>query len=247
MKNLILILFTLLPFSKAVAQAVVPENVRATNTLERLQDLDGVGLGDMLYGIPQPPGKVIGDTYLSTRWKQTSMLLYDNEKLLEGYPVRYDIHLDELEVKTRNGIKVLKGSRVKSFLWIDSLTSAPEYYVNAKDYKNEDNIPYTGFFQVLEDGTRPLLKKTLLDVRKADYNIQFNVGSHDDKILKKSQFYTVKDNQLIELPSSKKKLVSIFADKSEEMEKHIKENNLATNKADDLKLIFQHYNSLVNN
>src|SRR5688572_15892134 len=104
MKNLILILFTLLPCSKAGAQAVVPENVRATNTLERLQDLDGLGLGDMLYGIPQPPGKVIGDTYLNTRWKQTSMLLYDSEKLLEGYPVRYDIQLDELEVKTRNGI-----------------------------------------------------------------------------------------------------------------------------------------------
>jgi hypothetical protein len=247
MKNLILILFTLLTFFKSSAQAVVPENVRATNTLERLQDLDGLGLGDMLYGIPQPPGKVIGDTYLNTRWKQTSMLLYDNEKLLEGYPVRYDIKLDELEVKTRNGIKVLKGAKVKSFVWIDSLTNAPEYFVNAKDYKNDDNVPYTGFFQVLNDGVLPLLRKTVLDIKKADYNIQLNVGSHDDKILKKPRFYTVKDKQLIDLPSSKKKLVSVFDDQSDEMEKYIRENNLATNKADDLKLIFIHYNSLVVN
>ena len=64
MENLIrfIVLFALI--SKGYAQAVVPENVRAANTLEKLQDLDRMGNADMLYGIPLPPGKVIGDTYI---------------------------------------------------------------------------------------------------------------------------------------------------------------------------------------
>lgn len=247
MKNLVRFPILLAFISTCYAQAVVPVNIRATNTLERLFDLDGMSYTDMLYGIPLPEGKVVGDTYLSTHWKNSTILLYEKDKLIEGYPVRYDIQLDELEIKARNGIKVLKGSKIKSFVWADSITRIPEYFVNAKDYKNEDNVPFTGFFQVLADGTHPLFKKTFIDIKKADYNIRFNVGSHDDKILKKSEFYTVKNNQVIELPAGRKKLIMLFSDKSEEMEKFMKDNDLASNKEGHLKILFDHYNTQVNN
>jgi hypothetical protein len=38
----------------------------------------------------------------------------------------------------------------------------------------------------------------------------------------------------------------LFADKSEQMEQFIKANNLSSTKEDQLKIIFEHYNSLVN-
>jgi len=154
----------------------------------------------MLYGIPLPEGKTVGDTYLDTHWRNSSILLYEGEKLFEGFPIRYDIMADEVEVKSKKGIKVLKGIRIKSFVWVDSVTKAPDYFVNAKDFKDESNVPYRGFFQVLTEGSLPLFKKTEIDIKKADYNIQFNVGNPDDKILKKSEFYTLRDKQVIELP-----------------------------------------------
>ncbi len=247
MKNVFLCFLLFIVVSNVLAQAVVPPNIRAANTLDRLVDLDGLGMADMLYGIPLPEGKVIGDTYLDTRWKNSTILLYEKEKMIEGYPVRYDIYLDELEVKGKNGVKVLKGNKVKSFVWIDSLSRVPSFFVNGKEYQNEENVSYTGFFQVLTEGTLPLFKRTFIDIKKADYNIQFNVGSHDDKIIKKNEFYVLKDNRVVALPSSRKKLVLVFDDKSEAMEKYMKDNNLASHKEEHLKLIFEFYNSLVNN
>src|SRR5687768_14078136 len=130
MKTFVRFIVLFILISKSYAQAVVPENIRATNTLEKLQDLDRMGNADMLYGIPLPPGKVIGDTYMDPQWKNSAILLYENNKMIEGFQARYDIHLDELEIKARNGIKVLKGNKVKSFVWLDSVYSAPAYFVN---------------------------------------------------------------------------------------------------------------------
>ncbi len=243
-------LLRILPFVSLVldagAQAVVPVNIRATNTLEHLFDFNGINNADLLYGIPLPSGKVIGDTYLDTRWKNFSILLYDKDKLIEGYPARYDIYLDELEVMGRNGIKVLKGDQVKSFVWADSIMRVPVYFVNAKDYKNEDNVPFTGFFQVLSDGSMPLLKKTSIGIKKADYNVQLNVGSPDDKILKKVKFYTVKEKRVVELPGSRKKFLMLFDEDYEKIEQLVKDNNLSTSNEDHLVTIFQHYNSQYN-
>jgi hypothetical protein len=247
MKNLLRILVLLTFASKCYAQAVVPPNVRASNTLDRLKESRDLSTADMLYGIPLPEGNTIGDTYLDTHWKDASILLYESEKLIEGFPIRYDIMTDGVEVKTKKGIKVVQGVKIKSFVWVDSVTKAPDYFVNAKDFKDENNVPYRGFFQVLIEGSLPLFQKTKLDIKKADYNIQFNVGSQDDKILKKNEFYTLKGKQVVELPSSKKKIVALFDDKSEAMEVFIKENDLAITKSDQLKIIFEHYNSLVNN
>ena len=86
--------------------------------------------------------------------------------------------------------------------------------------------PIAAFFRYSPKGRSLYLKKQTIDIKKADYNIQFNVGSQDDKILKKSEFYTLKDKQVIELPSSKKKIIALFGDKSEVMEVFIKENDL---------------------
>ncbi|HZB13434.1 MAG TPA: hypothetical protein VE467_10415 [Chryseolinea sp.] len=247
MRNLVSVLLLFTFVSGSYAQAVVPANVRATNTLDKLNDLDGINTGDILYGIPLPEGKTIGDTYLDTHWRKSSILLYDNEKLIEGFPVRYDIMTDELEIKSTKGIKVLKGSKIKSFVWIDSLSKTPDYFVNAKDFKDSDGVPFSGFFQVLADGSLPLFKKTLIDIKKADYNIQFNVGSSNDKILKKNEFFALKENQVVELHTSRKKLIPLFAGKAEQMEQFIKENKLSSTKEEQLKIIFEHYNSLLNN
>ena len=86
-----------------------PANVRASNTLDRLKESRDLGSTDMLYGIPLPEGKTVGDTYLDTHWRNSSILLYEGEKLFEGFPIRYDIMADEVEVKSKKGIKVLKG------------------------------------------------------------------------------------------------------------------------------------------
>ncbi len=224
--------------------SAIPNTVRAVNALERLTDSNGLGANEMIYGIPLPPGKVIGDTYLSTSFRQAAILLYKDNKLLEGYPIRYDIQSDELDVKTSKGIKVLEGRNIKSFLWVDSAHLDPVYFVNAKEYKL-GGTPLTGFFEVLVDGKAPLFKKTNLALKKANYNEALSVGSRDDKILKQSEFYIGQSGRVIELPSTKKKFLPLFESKAAEMEKFIDTSGLSIKKQDDLIAIFKHYNALI--
>ena len=199
----------------------------------------------MLYGIPQPEGKVVGDTYFSMQWKASTILLYKDEKMVEGFLTRYDIRANEIEVKTQSGIKVVSGDKVKSFIWIDSVSRVPSYFVNGKDFKDKDRTTLSGFFQVVVDGPLPLLKQTTVYVKKADYSVQFDVGSRDDKILKKTELYFARDGQVMELPSSKKKLLPLFGDKAEAIGKFIQDQNLAVSREADLVTLFKHYNSLI--
>ncbi|HTE29728.1 MAG TPA: hypothetical protein VK666_05095 [Chryseolinea sp.] len=225
--------------------SAIPPTVRAVNTLERLTDSNGLGTNEMMYGIPIPPGKVVGNTYLSTAWRQSAILLYKDSKLIEGYPVRYDIQGDELDVKTSKGIKVLEGRTVKSFMWVDSAHTEPSYFVNAGGYKL-DGVPQIGFFEVLVDGKAPLFKRTRITMKKADYNEALSIGSRDDKILKETEYYISQSAAVNLLPGTKKKFVTVFPAKRSEVEKFIDDNDLSVKKELDLVQIFKYYNSLVN-
>lgn len=230
----------------ASAQTVVPPNIRASNTIEKLTDFRGLETGEMLFGIPLPEGKVIGDTYLDTNWKTGSIMLYDKDKLIERYPIRYDIYTNELDIKTGQQVKVIAGNKIKSFSWIDSSYSEPVYFINARDFKNEAGTQLSGFFQVLVDGPLPLLCKTDIVVRKADYNVQMNVGSKDDKILKKEKYYYLKDGTAVEVPAGKKKMLALFGEHAIAIEKYIKDNR-SSSKEDELLLAFDQYSKLVRN
>jgi hypothetical protein len=222
--------------------SAIPTNIRSSYTLESLSDATKLSQNEVLYGVAAPPGKVIGDTYLGTNWRKSAIQLYKDERVIQGYSVRYDIYTDALDVKTDKGIKVLEGKRIRSFSWLDSSRLDPVYFVNARDYKL-DNTPLTGFFEVLADGAVPLFKRTNLRVKKADYNVSFDVGSRDDKILKEVTYFVGEGKSVVELSPAKKKVLSIFGSKSDEMEKYIDENNLSAKKEADLVKIFQHYNT----
>jgi hypothetical protein len=221
--------------------AAIPSNLRATSTLEGLTTLTP---NELLYGIPLPPKTLIGDAYLNKEWRGANIMLFTKETVLEGFPMRYDLLKDELEVNSKSGIKVLEGRRVKSFVWLDSITRQPQFFVSAVQYKDEDNEKLKGFFEVLVDGKMPLFKKINASIKTADYNVQFNMGSRDDKVIRKEVFYYLKDGVVYQIPKSKKKFPDIFTDKASVMEDFVKTNGLSSDSEGDLRKIFMHYNSL---
>lgn len=221
----------------------VPKNIRAANTLENLADAEGLTSFDNLYGIPLEPGAVVGDAYLNPEWKRTTFMLYDADKMVEGFPTRYEIDLDQFEIKSSTGIKVLSGKRVKSFVWIDSLSNAPHYFINGRDFRGDDGNTLSGFYEVLSEGSLTLLARTDVVVRQPTYNDKFDVGQRDTRILKKLSFYYLQDGVLRELPSSRKKMMSLFGDHSVAVDDFIRVNRLSLNEAAHLRAIFDHYNA----
>jgi len=233
---------------RAQAQTVIPDNLRASIAIDRI----GAGNGrfanaDFLYGIPMRPGTVIGDYYLNASWLNSSIVLYAVEKPIENYKTRYDIKLNELEVKTPNAVKVVPGERIKSFAVYDSIDAKPRFYINAKDLGTVNGKKIDGFFEVLQEGKATLLKRTEVSVKKADYNATLAVGSPDDKILKNDAFYVLKDNRLAELRLQKKKIMPLFEDKASAVQEMVDKYSLSFSKQDHLEMIFAHYNKLVAN
>jgi hypothetical protein len=196
-----------------------------------------------LYGIAMEPGGVVGNSYLNEHWNRTALLLYDNEKLVEGYSARYEISNDHFEIQTAGGLKILNGKKVRSFVWVDSTTHAPHYFVNAQDLRDENDVPLPGFFEVLSEGERTLLSRTHVLVKDPTYNEKFDMGNRDTRIIKKTGYFFAEKNVVREVPSSRKKFLSIFGARAEEIGAFIRDNRLSHNDEMHLKLIFERYNA----
>lgn len=240
MRVLLVLLSILLQF-QVFGQWAIPAQMRAENTLDRLSDKGGLSNSDILYGVPLPPGKVIGDNYLDKKWNKANILLYQSETVIEGYPIKYDIKSDLVEIKTSSGIKILDIKKIKNIVWVDSVTLIPHYFVNAGEFKRE-GVPSRGLLEVLVDGTIPLVKKTDLFVKKPTYNAALDVGTRDTKIYPKETTYYVKEGEMIKV-KGKKDIPAAAADRANEVESFIKANKLNVNKETDLIRVFEFLNS----
>lgn len=231
----------------AAAQPIstVPKNIRASNTLSNLYDANGLTTFDNFYGIPLEPGSIVGNAYLNPDWKRTTFLLYDNDKMIEGYSSRYEIDRDQFEIMASGMVKVLNGKRVKSFVWVDSLSRMPHYFVNGRDFKDENNTPFSGFFEVMTEGTLSLLAKTEVVVKNPNYSVQFDMGNRDTRISKKTVFHYAQSGKIKEVPASRKRLLPVFGEHAPAVDRFIKLNTLSLNQEGHLKAIFEHYNSLM--
>ncbi|CAN5490011.1 hypothetical protein BH10BAC4_BH10BAC4_01830 [soil metagenome] len=156
----------------------------------------------LLNGLPisRPASNVIGDIYLNSKPNHSTITLYENNQVMEGYLVRYNIYHNELDVTTQNGERALESSRIKSFVLRDLQTNT---FVNARDY-NLDGVPFLGFLELLVDGPTPLFKFTYLIIKNPDYQPALNTGSRDTRILKDDKFFYANGKELYETKSKKK-------------------------------------------
>jgi hypothetical protein len=240
MKILVLGLMIIGFYSKSFGQWAIPANMRAENTLDRLSDKGGLSRSDMLYGIPMAPGKVVGDNYLSKNWNAATILLYQSETMIEGFPVKYDIKSDLIEIKSKSGIKILGCDKIKNLVWIDSINSQPHYFVNASEFK-KDGVESRGLLEVVVDGALPLLKQTEIFVKQPTYNAAMDAGSKDTKIFQKDTFFYAREKNLFKI-KNKSDVLAAAGDRSAETSSFMKENKININKLPELKRVFEFMN-----
>jgi hypothetical protein len=240
MKILFLVLVVSSFSTGSFAQWSIPAQMRAENTLDRLSDRGGLSNSDILYGVPMSPGKVIGDNYLNKHWNTATILLYQSETMIEGFPVKYDLKSDLIEIKTKSGIKILGSDKIKNIVWIDSVNSVPHYFVSATEFKR-DGVESRGLLEVIVDGKLPLLKKTEIFVKQPTYNAALDAGSKDTKIFQKEIYYSAKEKDLIKI-KSKNDILLISGDQSAQTSAFMKENKININKLPDLKRVFEFLN-----
>ena len=245
MRKFVATIYTLIFLNTlSIAQTAVPDALRARFTIERLISGTGLSKSDLMYGIPLPPGSVVGDTYLDKKWNLSEIILYENDRVIEGYPIKYDIKGEMIEISARNGIKVIEARKIHTFAWIDSLIQTKHFFVNAKEYRL-DGSPLTGFLEVVSDGQVPLFKRTVIYERAPDYVPALDMGTRDTRILKKEVFYMRKGKDLKKI-GSRRSLLSELGTHADDVEQYIKVNNLDLDKENHLIRVFDYYNSKLN-
>jgi len=224
------------------SQNTILSTLRARETLSGVHG--GLTGSEILYGVPMAEPTLVGDSYFNKDWKKASVALYENENLITGYWVRFELLKNELEIKTKTGVKVLEGDRIKGFVLTDSVNEKPTYFINAKDYKLDQRITIIGFLEVLVEGKYILVKKNEASIRKSDYNMKLDVGNRNDEIIRSSSLFYLQGSDLKKAPNTKSSVVELFADKSNDIQKYIKVNKLNLKLQDHLEALFKYYNSL---
>ncbi|MFM9839074.1 MAG: hypothetical protein ACKVOQ_12465 [Cyclobacteriaceae bacterium] len=236
--NIPLAIVFLATINVSVAQSALPNQLQAANTMERMGS--GIDKGDLMFGIPLPPGKTIADFYLTKHWNISSILLYGAEKPLEGYRVKYDAKNEWIEISTQSGVRVLDCNQIKKILAIDSVTGSTTHFINAREFVQTE-IKLTGLVELLVEGKAQLLKKTILSVRKPDYNPALAIGNRDEKIDRHESFYAAVDGKLVKIKNNKD-LISVCDKNKDAFSKFTRANKLSARREADLKRMVEFMN-----
>ncbi len=244
-KEINLGVITLYPLGYDNQLGALQKTIRATNIAEMFVNRPNLLGGNAVYGIPPEPKRLIGNFYLDNKWNKASILLYKNREIVEGYFVRYNISTNIFEVRPEDSeeVSTIPGLRVQNIVWIDSEHRVPRYFVNGMDFK-EDGSPILGFFEVLVDGEKPLLRRTKATIKESNYNQALMIGDRDDQILKRNTYYYIQDSEIIEIPKKKKKFFALFGGKSEEIKKFAGDNRVNLKDPSGMFVLFSQYNSL---
>jgi hypothetical protein len=191
-----------------------------------------------------PPGTV-GDVYLTPDYRITTFWLYNDSKVAHGFAARLDLQRNEFDIHMGKGnaIKAMSGARVRTLVMADSLTHTPQYFVNGQEYKNEDGVPFLGFFQILSEGELTLLKLTRVTFKPADHNPTHYTGSKDNRFIKRMELYYASGSNALELPG-RKGILKLMELRKEDVNKFVKVNEINVTNERHLIALFDYYNSI---
>jgi len=190
------------------------------------------------------PGTV-GDVYLTKDYRITTFWLYDDNKVAQGFATRLDLQRNEFDIHMGpgKGVKALSATKVRTLVMADSVTMTPTYWVNGHEYKDEDGVPYIGFFQILSEGELTLLKMTRLSFIPADKNPTHQTGSRDNRFVKRTELYYAVGTNAFELPN-RKGILKLMESRKEDVEKFIKVNEINLSAERHTIALFDYYNSI---
>lgn len=202
-----------------------------------------------LFSIKGPAGNLIGHPYLDTTWQAGNVKFYNRLGVslttdsLAGVPVRLDLLAHEIEVRAgASNIKAVKATAVR-YVDINNSFGTVSRYINAHEYQMDGQI-LPGFFEQLVTGKLDLLLYPSAYIRRANYNMALNTGSKDDELMKKQDWYVVREKQATKFSPGKKAILELMADKKEQVETFLKTEKPDLKSRAGLMSVFVYYNRL---
>ena len=184
----------------------------------------------------QPKPEKIQSVYLRDDWTYGTLMLLSGDTL-KDLSLKYDIKNSLLEIYADAAVKVVSLSKIKGFEF--AVVPRKQLFLNA----NRQLVPgLTGLVEVLAAGNTSLYAKPSVEIVPGNYNAALDVGSRDDKAVKKEDLFLVKDGKATDVTRAGKKIVSHFQGRENEIEKYAKDNSLSYKKKEDLAKIIRFAN-----
>ena len=200
----------------------------------------------VLFGIAGEAGKVIGDNYYDTTFQAGNIRFYGRiggSDSLGGIPVRYDLITQEVEVRAgANDIRAAKAPTVRYFVMNNRLGGSSQF-VNVREFRGEAD-ELVGFFEYVATGKLQLLQRHSITIKRANFNAALNVGTKDDELVKKREWFVGKNKNAVKFSPSKKALLELMADQQPAIETYLKDKKPDLKKESGLLKVFGYYNSL---
>lgn len=200
-----------------------------------------------LFGIKGIPGKVIGDPYIDTVWQAGNVKFYGRltpkTDSIAGVPVRIDLLANEVEIKAGNkDIRATKAATVR-YVDINNRTGTSSRFINVREYRGEADV-LSGFFEQIVVGKFDLLHHPTVYIRRSNYNSAMNVGTKDDEIMKKADWYLAYQKRAVKFSPSKKALLELMTDHKEQIEAYLKSKKPDLKEKTELTALVVYYNGL---
>ncbi|MFD2035833.1 hypothetical protein ACFSKL_13605 [Belliella marina] len=225
-------------------QESIQKTVRATNIQEMFMNRPNFMGGNSVYGIPEAPKMLEGNYYLDPNWNRGSILLYNEDEILNDYFIRYQIEEDQLEVMANEEGSIVKinGVSVKNFISVDSVTKSQRIFMNQRDFVS-DSEEVMGFYEVLVDGDMMLVKTTKATFRNSNYNTALMMGEKNDRIVKRDSYYYIVGDSAHAISSKMNQFLELFGDKRPEIRRYINKYNVDIKSELGLVRVFNFYNN----
>lgn len=205
-----------------------------------------------IYGMEGPGGSVQGDIYLDSAWHVAEVFFYPEiirrydpnaSDSIGGYQVRVEVVDYSVEFMMQSAPKAVEESAIQKVKWQKG--DQKVVLVNTRQFSGMSAIK--GFFQVIAEGPLTILKYTKINLLKPTYNVALDVGTKDYRILKKEEYYYLKEGKGTQKPEkfkpSKSVLLELMRNRKSGVEKYIEENDLNVRKEEDLAKVVAFYNT----
>lgn len=208
--------------------------VGSEQLLDKLRLNKGIkGMNDIEYSSIQ------GDPFLFKNFAVGSLTAINGEKF--NVEVRYDMFASEMHIKNNNKILAIIHPEKVKLIEADDLKFIYSQYVKAPGEKSNG---YSSYFIVNADGKCKLLVKKNMRIQDAEPPKLYQEAKPAKFVALNDLYYLkINGNDAIKI-KNEKELMTVLADKANELKTFIRINHLGVSKIEDLNKIVTYYNSL---
>ncbi len=182
--------------------------------------------------------KFAGSIYINKEYQEANVI--DEKSGTYSTKLRYNIHTDALEHKQGGKLREV----IKTPTTYAMINNEYYYYCN---FYNQHGKRKNGYYILLElNDMYRVYKKYDLDITEPKEMDPMTGSAVTGKIKTETKFYLEEGGEILELPMSKKGILSTFSDKEEEIKEYIKKEKIRLKKEEDLVRLVAKYKALKN-